>query len=294
MNTSTERGRADPGDVGSLYSGVSEATSSSGTQDGEANGLKDSTTSKQQAVPAQAPGPTKSSHQKRDGATDRTVTIWNAKQTGYDESLFTGGGSGMLQIYAEGRKIVALLPTYEYMQLMAASVEAGCKHRALCRERMPEKEYVHESLQLAVKKMKEIEVRLRQEKKALSAQGPDHDATLAETHKKSRNDYKDARSDYIPIKEYHEDLIKELRTSEKKWLQSMCRLCDDHRDLLINCGLKDDEEESCWEDSDYEIDGDIAGDEHSSQDAEDGTEQGAILKKAPGSEQEVLSRTTCE
>lgn len=89
-----------------------------------------------------------------------------------------------------------------------------------------------------------------------------------------------------------------MRTSssapEKKWLQSMHRFCDEHHDPLIDCGLKEDKEECFWEDSDYEIDDDIGDDEHSPQDTEDGIEQEAVVKKAPGSEQQVLPRPTYE
>lgn len=169
MGNSGNPGREDLENIASLYSGISEATSSSNTQEDEANALKDNIMSKQQVVPAQAPNPAKCSHENEDTGTDRTVIIWNAEQTGYNESLFTSGGSVMLQIQAEGLKIVAMIPTHEYMQLIDASVEAGCKHRALCRQRKREKEYVNESLQLAIKKMKEIKNHLRQEQKMMSA-----------------------------------------------------------------------------------------------------------------------------
>jgi hypothetical protein len=125
----------------------------------------------------------------------------------------------MLQIHVEGRKVVAMLPNHKYMHLMPASVDAGCKLRALCLQCKREKEYIHESLQLSVTSMREIKNRLWQEQRALGAQDHERDATIAEKQKKSRSAYKESHRRYVPIKEYHEDLIKELRASEKKWLQ---------------------------------------------------------------------------
>jgi hypothetical protein len=75
MSNSANPGRIDPGDVDSLYLGVSEAISSSYTQDGEANALKDQTTPKEQALPSQAPDPAKNSDENEDGATESTAII---------------------------------------------------------------------------------------------------------------------------------------------------------------------------------------------------------------------------
>jgi len=192
------------------------------------------------------------SESEEDPYQNRGYEPWDARTSGENSHSYTNGVMTMVQINAEDRTIVAMLPTQNMIDLMKACAAAALRFRNLKRALEPEMNSIKEETQLVVGKMNDLRAKLERVRNVIKAQGSSASERLKSSQKKWRENYKEAQSSHIRLRDTLKIFTTQLTSMEKEWIKTMRRVSDEHDGVLIDCGLVKDENESLWGDSDYE------------------------------------------
>jgi hypothetical protein len=180
------------------------------------------------------------------------VECWDPQQTARCKNPFVAK-SHMVQTYAEGRNIIAILPSKEMFRLMRLSAKARRRLLDFKFEEDPKIEESSKETHSLMSKMREIQERLKGIASEINKQGGNPQPVLLARQSDWRVEYDGYLVQYAHHRESMKASWTKLKAQEALWKSHMRRLGDAQDALLVDCGILEDLEDVSWESVDYSV-----------------------------------------